>query len=81
MKAYLRVGFFIGETKMLIKINGTESEISDNLSIQDLISARDLPGNVIIIELNGVILRRELWESTKFNPNDNVEIIRLIGGG
>ena len=81
MKAYLRVGFFIGETKMLIKINGTESEISDNLSIQDLISARDLPGNVIIIELNGVILRRELWEITKFNPNDSVEIIRLIGGG
>lgn len=66
---------------MLVKINGTESEISDNISIRDLISARKLPVDVIIVELNGTVITRELWESTRLNPEDNLEIIRILGGG
>ena len=66
---------------MLIKINGTQSEISDNISIHGLVLARKLPGNAIIIELNGTIITRELWENTRLNPDDSLEIIRIIGGG
>ena len=66
---------------MLIRINGKVSEITDNSSIQDLILARKLPGNIIITELNGEIIQREQRESINLNLNDNVEIIRLIGGG
>jgi len=65
---------------MLITINGVQSEIFDT-SIRGLISARNLPDDAIIIELNGTIVTRELWESTSLNPDDNLEIIRIIGGG
>lgn len=66
---------------MLIKINGKESEISDNTSINNLISDRKLPTAAIIVELNGTIVARGLWETTKLNPGDSLEIIRIIGGG
>ena len=66
---------------MLIKINGTESEIADNLTIHSLLSARNTMGTAIIIELNGKIIDRELWENTKLNPDDSLEVIRMIGGG
>lgn len=66
---------------MFIKVNGEDSEISDGITIQDLISARKLAGNASIIELNGTIIAREHWESTGLNPDDSLEIIRIIGGG
>ncbi len=66
---------------MLIKINGTESGVADNVTIQGLLSARKLTGAAIIIEVNGAIIARELWENTTLNPDDSLEIIRIIGGG
>ncbi len=66
---------------MLIKINGKESEVADNITIQGLLSARKLTGAAVIIELNGAIIARGLWESTTLNPGNSLEIIRIIGGG
>ena len=66
---------------MLIKVNGTESNVVDNVTIQGLLSARNMMGTAIIIELNGKIIDRELWENTKLNPDDSLEVIRMIGGG
>jgi sulfur carrier protein len=79
-KAYLRVGFFFWRCRVLIKINGQESETEEAISIGSLVSFRKLPGN-IIIELNGTLIARECWGNTRLNPGDKLEIVRIIGGG
>ena len=66
---------------MLVRINGKETEIPDSLSIKDLIQSKKLSASTLIIELNGEIVRREKWDSLKLNPDDNIELVRLIGGG
>lgn len=66
---------------MQLKINGAVAEIPDNSSIDDLLLTRKLPRDIVIIELNGEIIKREKWESLKLNPSDSLEIIRIIGGG
>lgn len=66
---------------MKVKINGAIAELPDNFSVEDLLLARKLPVDVVIIELNGEIINRGKWESLKLNPSDSLEIIRIIGGG
>lgn len=66
---------------MLVIINGTESEIMTHASIRDIITARKLPDKGIIIELNGEIIHKEWWDNTSLNPGDELEIIRILGGG
>jgi sulfur carrier protein len=66
---------------VLIKINGKTSEVSDSLSILDLISARGLRDKAVVIELNGTVIRRESWGDIRLSPDDSLEIIRLMGGG
>ena len=66
---------------MQVKINGAVAEIQDDYSIDDLLLVRKLPRDVVIIELNGDIVKREKWGSLKLNPSDSLEIIRIIGGG
>ncbi len=66
---------------MQVKINGVVDEIPDNSSIRDVLTARKLPGDTIIIALNDEIIKREKWESLKLNSNDRLDIIRIMGGG
>ncbi len=65
---------------MQVVINGAKSEIPDNTSIWNLVKDRKLPA-AIVIDLNGAIINREEWENTRLNPDDSLEIIRIIGGG
>jgi len=66
---------------MLVKIGGSVSQIPDAMSIQELLQTKSLPGDGLIIVVNGDVVRREQWKSQKLNPNDNVEIIRMVFGG
>ena len=66
---------------MQVKINGAVDEIPDNSSIRDVLAARKLSVDVVIIALNDEIIKREKWENLKLNSNDKLEIIRIMGGG
>ena len=66
---------------MFVKICGAEYKVPEASSLQELIESRNLSGKSIIIAVNDNIIRRELWSNTKLNPNDNVEIIRIVSGG
>ena len=66
---------------MQVRINGIVHEIPVNSSVQDVLTAKKLTSSIVIIELNGEIIKRENWMSLRLNSNDNLELIRLIGGG
>ncbi len=66
---------------MQVKINGAVDEIPDNSSIRDVLAARKLSVDIVIIALNDEIIKQEKWESLKLNSNDKLEIIRIMGGG
>ena len=65
---------------MQITINGKlESITSCNLS--DLIKAKGLNGDALVIELNHKIIKREHWEQIQLQDNDNLELLSFVGGG
>lgn len=66
---------------MQVKINGAVDVIPDNSSIRDVLAARKLPVDIVIIALNDEIIKREKWASWKLNSNDRLDIIRIMGGG
>lgn len=66
---------------MRVRINGEVEEIPDNLSVEDVLTSRKLLKGAVVIELNGEIVKRDKWASLRLNPDDNLELIRMIGGG
>ena len=66
---------------MLVKINGKESDILPDSTIQDLIRAKNLPEKIIIVDLNGSIINPEDWSNTYLRPDDDLELIQIIAGG
>lgn len=66
---------------MLVTINGKESDILPDSTIQDLIRAKNLPEKIIIVDLNGSIINPEDWSNTYLRPDDDLELIQIIAGG
>lgn len=66
---------------MRVYLNGESKEIADSSTLLDLVNELDLPSSRIAIELNRNVVRRRVWEETRLNENDRIEIVHFVGGG
>jgi sulfur carrier protein len=64
-----------------IIVNGKEAQISEGAAIRDLVESLGLTPQRLAVELNGRIVRRAEWDSTRIAEGDKVEIVQFVGGG
>jgi thiamine biosynthesis protein ThiS len=72
--------FFDGSGNMDIVINGRQESCSPG-SVAELVAARDLPPDALVVELNGEIIRQEQWPQVRLGDGDRLELLSFVGGG
>ena len=65
---------------MNIKVNGTEREITDGLTVAQLIAQHNLAPEKVAVELNRRLIRIERYDTT-LKDGDEIEIVTFVGGG
>ena len=68
-------------SKVLIKINGEDKFIPQNISILELLETYKINKDRVVIELNKNILKKDSFDSTLLSENDQLEIVTFVGGG
>lgn len=63
-----------------LTINGTPQELRSE-TVAQMVSELALPGQLLLIEQNGIALRRCEWESCVLREGDRLEILRISAGG
>ena len=66
---------------MQVYVNGDRKELSEGLSLAELITELDLPAQRIAVEHNRIVIRRSDWDQTILSQGDRVEIVHFVGGG
>lgn len=66
---------------MWITLNGSPTEVPDDLPMSTLIEQLGLMGTRFAVEVNEEILPRSQFEHHRIAPADRVEIIQAVGGG
>ncbi|MDD5108630.1 MAG: sulfur carrier protein ThiS [Candidatus Omnitrophica bacterium] len=66
---------------MFITINGKSEEIGIRSSINELILAKGLRPEHVVVEHNLRIVPKLEWQDTFLEENDSIEIISFVGGG
>ncbi|MBW2366753.1 MAG: sulfur carrier protein ThiS [Deltaproteobacteria bacterium] len=67
---------------MQLTVNGKREKMPDRLSVFGLLKERKVgKPEMVSIELNKKILRRNEYEETYLKENDRVEILFFVGGG
>jgi thiamine biosynthesis protein ThiS len=64
-----------------IVVNGRPSNAAVGANVLDLLRERGQHERLVVVEINGVIVRRSAFESTMISPGDRIEIVHFVGGG
>ncbi len=66
---------------MTVKLNGTTRELSQGMSIADLLRDLDVSVEGTAVALNGAVVPRKEHHRTVLRKDDEVEVIRAVAGG
>lgn len=66
---------------MQIVLNGEKREVATARTVAELVAELGLPAPALLVEHNGVALRRTEWDASRLRDHDRVEIIRIVAGG
>ena len=64
-----------------IQLNGKKITIKQKISLFDLLKKYKLEKKKVAIELNGIIIPKDLYKKKKIVNKDKVEVVHFIGGG
>jgi sulfur carrier protein len=66
---------------MKLRVNGEERDIAGARTVTELIEVLGLPAPAVLVEHNGLALRRDEWPAHALAEGDRLEIIRIVAGG
>ncbi len=66
---------------MNVKVNGKAMEMAEKTNLSGFIASRRIKAEEVVVLLNEVVVKRELWTSTVLVEGDSVELVSLVGGG
>ncbi|WP_425061266.1 hypothetical protein SCACP_20540 [Sporomusa carbonis] len=66
---------------MRLIVNGKELLVSDGLTIAELVDQQRFNPEVIVIEYNQKIVRKDEWQTIVLQPEDCLEVVNFVGGG
>lgn len=67
---------------MKINLNNNETELNfSEISVKNLLAEKKFTFKMLIIKINGVIVKKDDYETTIINNGDKVDVIHLISGG
>ena len=66
---------------MNISVNGETHNVPENCSAKALVEILSMQNDKIAMEVNREIVPRSQYEDFTFSENDQIEIVRAIGGG
>jgi sulfur carrier protein len=64
-----------------LRLNGSKITAPAGISLADLLIARGVERRMIAVEYNGEILPRAEYDTTILAPDDQLEIVQMVGGG
>lgn len=66
---------------MKLKINGTETEIQDGLTVSGLLEALRIEPARVAVEVNMQIINKCTFQDYVLKDGDSVEVVNFVGGG
>jgi sulfur carrier protein len=66
---------------MEIMINGTARQVTQDMSLDRAVSLISTSASGVAAAVNGELVRRAAWPSTRLAPGDEVEVLTAVQGG
>jgi thiamine biosynthesis protein ThiS len=64
-----------------LKVNGKHRDVEQPASLLALLEQIGVDPRIVAVERNGEIVKRTLFAETPIGEGDELEIVRMVGGG
>jgi sulfur carrier protein len=64
-----------------LQVNGKQVELEGPTPLLDYLQQLGVNPRAVAVEHNGTIIERGAFEAVTLDGGDNVEIVRMVGGG
>ncbi len=61
--------------------NRQESFNTDSLTVSELLKIKNFTFNLLVIKINGKLIKKDKYSSSKIKTGDKVDVIHMISGG
>lgn len=66
---------------MRLTVNGEPAEVTDGLTVADLVAERAGEQRRVAVAVNGEVVPRGAWASSGLSEGDTVEVLTAVAGG
>jgi len=66
---------------MTVTVNGETREITDRLSVAELLDTLAVPPGRVAVEVNEEVVPRQAYTARRIANGDRIEIVHFVGGG
>ncbi|RAT94734.1 sulfur carrier protein ThiS [Brevibacillus sp. Leaf182] len=67
---------------MTVQLNGKKVELAEEITtVRALLASYSLQEKIVVVERNGEIIDRSVYEQTPIADGDRIEIVHFVGGG
>ena len=66
---------------MHVTVNGEPTEIDQTVTVAALVTARGGAHRRVAVAVNGEVVPRSRWETTRLGPGDSIEVLAPTAGG
>ncbi|MCG8400207.1 MAG: sulfur carrier protein ThiS [Firmicutes bacterium] len=66
---------------MQIVLNGKAVSVQAGLDVAGLVFEKKMDPNLVLVEYNGQVIKKEDWPGVKLKEGDRLELFQLVGGG
>ncbi|MFQ5653319.1 MAG: sulfur carrier protein ThiS [Planctomycetota bacterium] len=64
-----------------IRLNGEGREIPEPTTVEGLLESLRLDRDAVAVEVNRIIVPKSTYATRRFEENDEVEVVTVVGGG
>lgn len=64
-----------------LQVNGKERSLESEMTLLDYFASKGIDPRAVAAEYNGTVLHREQFEGITLRAGDQLEVVRMIGGG
>ncbi len=64
-----------------IVVNGRPIEWEEGMTVQRVLDRMNYSWRMLVIKVNGTLVRKEAWSSTLVPPGAEVSVFHLLSGG
>lgn len=65
----------------MITLNGDQTEITDGMTVTELLTQKQFRIALVAVEYNGRILKKNEYDTTVLKSGDIIEVVSFMGGG